>query len=55
MRRGWQSYAFKQMEENEMPSLSILDFAIIPLRKPQLKKGEEKNQREKDLQPLSGK
>ena len=33
MRREWQSYSFKAFDEKELPSLSILDFAVIPLKK----------------------
>ena len=34
MRREWQSYCFKAFDEKELPSLSILDFDVIPLKKP---------------------
>lgn len=44
MRRDWQSYRFQEIDEKHLPSLSILDFAIIPLKKPHLQKEEEKNQ-----------
>lgn len=46
MRRELKSYCFKAFDEKELPSLSILDFAIIPLNKPQRKRADEKNQDE---------
>ena len=46
MRRDWQSYRFQEIDEKQLPSLSILDFEIIPLKKPHLQKEEEKNQNE---------
>lgn len=44
MRRDRQSYRFQEIDEKQLPFLSILDFAIIPLKKPHLQKEEEKNQ-----------
>ena len=46
MRREWQSCCFKAFDEKELPSLSILDFAVIPLKKPRHQRVDEKNQDE---------
>lgn len=46
MRGEWQSYCFKAFNEKELPSLSILDFAVIPLKKPRRPRVDEKNQDE---------
>lgn len=46
IRREWQSYCFKAFDEKEIPSMSILDFAVIPLQKPRRARVDEKNQNE---------
>lgn len=47
MRRDWQSYRFKEKKKNQLPSLSIIDFAIIPLKKPNLENRSEENKEER--------
>lgn len=47
MRRDWQSYRFKEKKKNQLPSLSIIDFAIIPLKKPNLVYRSEENKEER--------
>jgi hypothetical protein len=47
MRRDWQSYGFKEKKKNPLPSLSIIDCAIIPLKKPNLENRSEENKEER--------